>query len=181
MGDTADNVRQNIKFARQETGLSQADIANYVSAHTEVNLSQASLSRIEAGNRQVTVEELGAIARTLTGKMPVSLYFEPPEKFAEKQESFSIGRTLERVIDSTADQILGLYGFVDDLAVTAEAKREILSSLNPCGQELFGSLRPRIEGWAKAWRARYGDDSTIIWIPKNGEKDDGQDEQKRSD
>jgi transcriptional regulator with XRE-family HTH domain len=65
----------NIRDARMQAGISQSELGR------QVGLDQSGISRLERGERQVTVEMLKALATAL-GVSPLALLEDDPDKAA---------------------------------------------------------------------------------------------------
>lgn len=152
--DLAENIRLNIRLAREWTGLSQRGFADYVSERSGSKLSAATFNRIERGTRDVTVSELGSIARAVEGGMSAEDFMSPPAQFARKRNLVMMTRDTWMAVARIAVGLDSLYELLDALDDEfPQYKDAVIDALNPVGRELTDELRPELDSWVKRWYA----------------------------
>lgn len=117
-----------------------------------MKLSQAMLSRIESGGRDVTVGELGAIAHAVGGGMTPEDFMSPPAQLSHRRNVVLMTRETWLAVARIAHELDGLYAMLDQLDDEfAQYRDAVEGGLNPVGRELTGNLRPVLESWEKRW------------------------------
>ena len=75
----ADEFRNGVRRARERKGWTQTDLAKRLRTQTEFPATQSTVSRIESGDRAVTIDEAFALADVLDVAPAALIAPEPPD------------------------------------------------------------------------------------------------------